>query len=78
MKITLYAPCRCKCNAMMVEVKAALVQLGKDASIDAVSDPMELAAQGITMPPALAIDGEIVFHGRMPTRNELAKKLGEK
>jgi len=78
MKITIYAPCRCKCNAMMGEVRAALMQIGRDATIEAVSDPMELAAQGITMQPALAIYGEILFHGRLPTRNELAKKIGER
>lgn len=78
MKITIYAPCRCKCNAMVAEVKAALAQAGKDATVVAVSDPMRLAEEGVTMPPALAIDDEMVFHGRMPARNELAKKLGER
>ena len=74
MEITIYAPCRCKCNAMASEVKAMLAQLGKEAGIRTVSDPMELAAEGV-MPPALAVDGEVVFEGRLPTRSELGRAL---
>lgn len=73
MEITIYASCSCKSKALDAMVKSALGQ--RKAKITTVTDPMKLAADGITMPPALAVNGELLFHGRMPTAGELSKAI---
>ena len=47
-----------------------------EAEIDHVYDPMEFAKNGVVITPAVTIDGELKFHGKIPTLDELTEVLG--
>ena len=65
-----------KCNALEAAAKAALEQLGMDATIDHVTDFGKIAAYGVMSMPALVVDGKVMSFGRVLSKDE-AKKLIE-
>jgi len=64
-----------KCNQLEDATKAALVQLGMDATIDHVTDFSEIAAYGIMSTPALVVDGKVVSYGKVLKKEEVVKIL---
>lgn len=63
-----------KCNALEQAVRAALVELGMDATIDHVTDFALIAAYGVMATPALVVDGKVVSCGKVLKKGE-AKQL---
>lgn len=59
-----------KCNALEDAVRAALMELGMDASIDHVTDFTQIAAYGVMTTPALVVDGKVVSFGRVLKKEE--------
>ena len=59
-----------KCNALEDAVRAALMELGMDTSIDHVTDFTEIAAYGVMTTPALVIDGNVVSYGKVLKKDE--------
>jgi hypothetical protein len=49
--------------------------LGITAEIVKVTDYAEMARMGVMKTPGLAIDGEVVISGRVPTATEVAELL---
>ena len=66
-----------KCNALEDAARAALTELGMDASIDHVTDFAQIAAYGVMTTPALVVDGKVVSYGKV-LRKEEAKELIQK
>lgn len=54
-----------KCNALEDAVRAALTELGMDATIDHVTDFTQIAAYGVMTTPALVVDGKVVSYGKV-------------
>ena len=54
------------CQHLETVTRAALAELGIDATIDKVTDPGEIVAWGVMSTPALVIDDEVVLSGRVP------------
>jgi len=50
-----------KCNQIEAAKKAALEQLGIDATIDHVTDFARIATYGVMTTPALVVDGKVVL-----------------
>ena len=48
-------------------ITATLKKFEKTATVQQVSDAVEIAKRGVTHPPAIAIDGIIKFQGRIPS-----------
>ena len=66
-----------KCNALEDAVRAALTELGMDATIDHVTDFTQIAAYGVMTTPALVVDGKVVSYGKVLKKDE-AKALIQK
>jgi len=66
--------CR-KCVQLHENVLAALVQSDLSAEIEKVTELSLITAMGVFMTPALAIDGEVVFTGRVADVEELVHIL---
>ncbi|MDD4475218.1 MAG: thioredoxin family protein [Eubacteriales bacterium] len=64
-----------KCNALETATKAALEQLGMDATIDHVTDFSQIAAYGVMTTPALVVDGKVVSYGKVLKTDEVIKLL---
>ncbi len=60
-----------KCKATMANVEKATVEAGVQAEIVKVEDLSEIAARGVMLTPAVAIDGEIKAVGKIPTVDEI-------
>jgi small redox-active disulfide protein 2 len=67
MTITVYGPGCAKCKQAEQVAREALAQAGVEAEVTKVEDLAEMARAGVLMTPALAIDGEIVVSGKVPT-----------
>jgi len=64
-----------KCNQLEEATKAALEQLGMDATIDHVTDFSQIAAYGVMTTPALVFDGKVVSCGKVLKTDEVVKIL---
>lgn len=64
-----------KCNQLEAATKAALTQLGMDATIDHVTDFSQIAAYGVMTTPALVVDGKVVSYGKALKTDEVVKIL---
>lgn len=63
---------RCKQTAKIMEM--AVKELGIDAFVEKVEDIQQIIDRGVTVTPAVAVDGKIVLSGKIPTLEE-AKKI---
>lgn len=63
------------CRNLEALTRDALSELGLDADIDEVTDPVEIAAWGVMTTPALVIDDEIVIAGRVPSPDTVKELL---
>jgi small redox-active disulfide protein 2 len=54
------------CQNLETVTRAAIAELGLDATIDKVTDPGEIVGWGVMSTPALVIDDEVVLSGRVP------------
>jgi small redox-active disulfide protein 2 len=75
MKIEVLGPGCKNCESLEKATKEALGQLGVDADVDKITDYGEIAAYGVMSTPALAIDGEVVSSGRVPSVGEITELL---
>jgi small redox-active disulfide protein 2 len=75
MKIEVLGPGCKNCESLEKVTKEALGQLGVDADVDKITDYGEIAAYGVMSTPALAIDGEVVLSGRVPSVGEATELL---
>ena len=71
MEIKVLGPGCKNCNALEVATEEALDQLGMDIGITKVTDYGEIASYGVLNTPAMVIDDELKFAGRVPSIDEL-------
>jgi len=65
-----------KCAKLFESVKKALEILERsDAELEKVEKLADIAAMGAMLTPALAVDGEVLFAGRVPSPEEIADLL---
>ncbi|HSK23375.1 MAG TPA: thioredoxin family protein [Egicoccus sp.] len=67
--------CR-NCITLEERTRAALAELGVDADIEKVTDPVRIVGLGVLSTPGLVVDGAVVSTGRVPTVRELLRVLG--
>jgi small redox-active disulfide protein 2 len=65
-----------KCQKLANNAKEAADALGIEYELVKVSDIKDIAAFGVMMTPALAIDGEVKLVGKVPTPEDLKIILG--
>ncbi len=65
-----------KCRMLDAAVKKAVEELGlKDAVIEHITDIGKIIEYGVMSTPALVVDGEVKFSGRVPNAEEIKKVL---
>lgn len=71
MKIEVFGTGCPKCNMLEANVKKVLSELNLKAEVVKVTSIDEMVERGLMSTPAVAIDGELVVAGRVPSVGEL-------
>jgi len=71
MLIQVFGPGCVNCLTLEKRVKQAIDSLQINSEYQKIEDFQIMMALGIMQTPALAIDGKVIFQGRVPTVNEL-------
>ena len=66
-----------KCKKLMELVAETVNETDTAAEIVKVDKINDIMNHGVMMTPALAIDGKVVVAGRIPTKDEIRKWIGE-
>jgi len=64
-----------RCIKTEENVKEAVKNLGIDALVEKITDINRIVDFGITVTPALAVDGEVKFSGRIPSVEEIEEVI---
>jgi small redox-active disulfide protein 2 len=71
MDIKVLGPGCPKCQQTEKIVKDAVAESGVEASVEKVTDVMEIAGYGVFGTPAVVIDGEVKSVGKIPKKEEI-------
>lgn len=77
MEIKVLGPGCAKCHQTEKIVREAIAESGVDASVDKVTDTMEIAGYGVFGTPAVVIDGEVKSVGKIPKKEDVKSWLGK-
>lgn len=77
MKIQVLGPGCAKCFALMNHVHIAVAALNLHTEIEKVEDIKEIMKFRIMSTPALAVDGQVKFAGRVASSNEIKEILSQ-
>ena len=75
MKLQVFGTGCSRCKTLTARVEEALTALGVVATIEKVENVEEIAKFGVMSTPALALDGKILFTGRVPTAREIGELI---
>ena len=75
MLIEVFGPGCHRCETLAKNAKQALAQLGGEHEVVKISDYAAMAARGILSTPALAVDGQLKFQGKVASPEEIAAFL---
>ncbi len=73
MLIEVFGPGCAKCTTLYSNAQAAAA--GGDHQVVKISDYPAMAARGILSTPALAVDGQVKFQGKVATTDEIRALL---
>jgi len=77
MKIEILGPGCPRCIKTMGNAKEAVERSGIQAEVIKVSDLNKIMNYGVMMTPALVIDGEVKFSGKIPSVEEIEGLLNK-
>lgn len=75
MEIKVLGPGCANCNKLEKLVQEAVEDLGMKDSVQKVSDIQEMLSYGVLSTPALVVNGQVKFSGRVPSKDEIKKYL---
>jgi small redox-active disulfide protein 2 len=78
MKIEVLGPGCPKCHDTLERIRDVLGELKLEAELIEVTDVFEIIDKGISVTPALIVDGKVKFQGKVPTITEIRDLLLEK
>ena len=78
MHIQVLGPGCAKCKKLETMTRDALSAEGVEATVEKVTDIMEISKLGVFATPALIIDGQIVATGSLPSKGAIAKWILQK
>ena len=64
-----------KCQKTEENVKAAIKEMGIDATVEKVEDVQGIMSYGVMSTPALVIDEQVKVKGKVPTIEEIKAML---
>ncbi len=65
-----------KCNKLAERAEQAAEAMGTNYTLEKVTDINEIVAMGVMMTPALVVDGEVKFTGKVPSVDDLKFYFG--
>ena len=71
MEIKVLGPGCPKCQKTEQNVKDAVSETGINATVEKVTDVMEIAGYGVFGTPSVIIDGEVKSVGKIPSKEEI-------
>jgi len=77
MNIKVLGPGCARCHQLEKTTREVVKELGIDASVEEVKDINKIMEYPILTTPGLVIDEELVCAGRVPTKAELARLIGD-
>ena len=77
MEIKVLGPGCTRCETTVKNVKEAIDECGIDATLDKVTDVMEIANHGVFGTPAVIVDDEVKSVGKIPSKEEVKSWLGK-
>jgi len=75
MEIKILGPGCAKCNKTEKLVREAIDETGVDASVEKVSDMMQIASYGVFGTPSVIIDNAVKCTGKVPKKNDIKSWL---
>ncbi|MGL5050686.1 MAG: thioredoxin family protein [Fusobacteriaceae bacterium] len=75
MEIKVLGGCCKSCDVLLDYVNESLVELGKDADVEKLTDFVKIARYGVMKTPGIVIDGKVIFSGRMADKAEIKEIL---
>jgi small redox-active disulfide protein 2 len=75
MEIKVLGPGCPKCDQTVDLVKEAVAEAGINATVDKVTDVMEIAGYGVFGTPAVVINGEVKSVGKIPKKEDIKSWL---
>ena len=77
MEIKVYGPGCAKCKTTQAVVEKVVKDNNLTITVTKVDDIMEMMQANILATPAVAIDGKMVFKGRVPSESEVLEAIKE-
>ena len=77
MEIKVLGPGCAKCKKVEKTVRDVVEAVGVTATVDKVTDMMEIAKHGVVTTPAVVIDGVVKSAGKVPRADEIKAWLEE-
>ncbi len=71
MDIKVLGPGCPKCTQTEKVVREAVAESGVEASVEKVTDVMEIAGYGVFGTPAVVVDGEVKSVGKIPSKQDI-------
>jgi small redox-active disulfide protein 2 len=71
MEIKVLGPGCPKCDQTANLIKEALAEVGVEATVEKVTDVMEIAGYGVFGTPAVVIDDEVKSVGKIPSKDDI-------
>ncbi len=75
MEIKILGPGCAKCKKAAKIVAKVVTDTGSDATVEKVTDLMEIAGYGVVSTPAVVVDGEVKCSGKVPGKDEIKSWL---
>ena len=75
MNVQIYGSGCAKCQTLATNTEAAARSLGINYELEKVTDMNAIIDAGIMRTPALAVDGEILVEGKVPSTDEIRRLL---
>ncbi len=77
MEIKVLGPGCAKCSKTEKLVREVIQDTGVDATIEKVSDMMQIASYGVFGTPSVIVDGEVKCTGKVPKKADVLAWLGK-
>jgi small redox-active disulfide protein 2 len=77
MEIKVLGPGCAKCNKTEKLIREVIKETGVEASVEKVTDMMQIASYGVFGTPSLIIDGEVKCTGKVPKKADIEAWLGK-
>ncbi len=78
MKVEILGSSGCStCEGLKEDVRNLVQEMGKENEIEIVKveDPAKVASYGVMSTPALVVDGEVKYKGKVPSDEEIREAL---